>query len=421
MLISIFRFLLFISPNNCYILIIPGFGIVSHVISTFSGKSVFGYIGMVYAMISIGLLGFIVWSQLMAFPICKNWVINFTIGWEDFTLLNTFYSSDVNNTIQSAGNSVLSSLTVLNTIKKDNIDRGSSETIRESNFELFRRLYLSYFNKPFDEDDQWLYWLVGFIEGDGAILEHKSLIRLVITQKEISILNEISTKLGFGYVKEFKGYSRYFVVDNKCSFLMYALLNGNLVLEHRILQLSKWDFKFFPKFDLSLFGLDSLPSIIKKPASISLKDGWISGFTDAEGCFTTSIDYNKKNVSCRFILDQKEEFRALDLVRSLFCYGRVSLRTSPINKSGNISKIYRLTISMGNPKKERYDLVINYFNSYPLKTSKFKNFNIWCQIIENVNSKNHKTAEGLKEIVRLKKLMGKYIIENKPKGSAKFS
>jgi LAGLIDADG endonuclease len=250
---------------------------------------------------------------------------------------------------------------------------------------------------------QWLTWLIGFTEGDGSFLvTNRGDLMFVITQSmyNVTVLHDIIKHLGIGRVivqsKQLKA-ARYVVQDQIGLSLIICLFNGNLVLPSRR--------KGFMNFITGYNNIVAKPRtrapirkisafrLLNRPVMFSLDDCWLVGFSDSEACFHAR--FRIKNYRFDYSLSQKyaENKPVLEHIQQLFNAGVVRPHSQPNNWS-----FYTTNLNS-------CEIIIGYFNKFPLKTKKQSSFEKWQQIYYAIKKGLHLLPEQRKKLVILSKLI----------------
>jgi DNA-binding ferritin-like protein (Dps family) len=268
---------------------------------------------------------------------------------------------------------------------------GSSETTREAPLFITSKFDFSLYFKNAQPDHlklndvTFLQWFIGFSEGDGSFIISKNRCSFVINQKEIALLYNIRTRLGFGKVMIYQQggvkYGRYYVQSRQNCLRLAMLFNGNLVLAKTNQRFLKW--------------LQILEVVcLNRRTAVELTNGWLSGFINAEGCFSARIRKNLRAKTGRqfiqkFSLTQANDFQVLKKILDLF-ESKSSVQTVA-NKNNTDVIYYKIEIQSQRSNK----LLLNYLEQYPNLGNKMICIKVYSRLSGYLPRNEHLTEIGL--------------------------
>ena len=263
-------------------------------------------------------------------------IMPFPQRWEGPNLYIINYNNEINNNNQD------NKLDLYDSIKEEE-DLIEIENITENQYENIGNID-NVSTDPFNE------WLAGIIDGDGYFnLSKKGTARLTITMdiKDKSVLYDIKHKFG-GSIYEIANANalRYKLSHRKGLINLINAVNGNIRNPKRMLQMNK----LCHKYNINL--------IFPKP--LTFNNGWLAGIIDSDG----SIHMNVKSGQIFISVTQKDKYILEPLIK--LYSGRI--RTISPNIEAFRYDIFR--------KLEIFNLIDNYFNKYPLRSSKIKKLNL---------------------------------------------
>nr|YP_492641.1 endonuclease ai2a [Dictyostelium citrinum]ABC60392.1 endonuclease ai2a [Dictyostelium citrinum] len=262
----------------------------------------------------------------------------------------------------------------------------------EFKLELFKTKYKERYPLRQVPSDDFLIWFIGFVEGDSCFqVSNRNDLLFVVIQgiENIEVLNEIQKVFGFGLVTS-QGISkrvwRFCVQDLLNIELIILLFNGNMILPTRQVRFKAFLDIYNKKIEKGTKATKKgilFPNIqlITRYLVPTLNNAWISGIVDSEGCFSISIK-KTRSYNIIFCISQKgeENIPKLSKFIQLFEMGYIQPHSQKKNYSYIAGGVKNLTTKL---------LPKQYFENYPMKTTKQKSYILWLNLINRIKNKEH--------------------------------